>query len=89
MRQDEKVDFPGLAATMEWSCWGTIPLFAVFQPMKNKARPVNNYRELNAFAECHTGVEMVAVCGEKIRKWRQWRGELRVGILVEVSNREA
>ena len=37
-----------------------------------------DYRELNAFVECQTGDEMVAVCGEKIRKWRQLRGELWV-----------
>ena len=37
-----------------------------------------DYRELNAFVECYTGDEMVAVCGEKIRKWRQLCGELRV-----------
>ena len=57
---------------------GIIPLLAVFQPTKDRVRPVIDYRELNAFVECHTGDEMVAVCGEKIRKWRQLRGELRV-----------
>ena len=55
-----------------------IPLFAVFRPTKDKVRPVMDYRELNAFVECYTGDEMVAVCGEKIRKWRQLCGELRV-----------
>jgi len=37
-----------------------------------------DYRELNAFVECHTGDHKVTVCGEKIRKWRQLFGELKV-----------
>ena len=57
---------------------GIIPLLAVFQPTKDKVRLVMNYRKLNAFVKCHTGDKMVAVCGEKIRKWRQLHGELRV-----------
>ena len=57
---------------------GIIPLLAVFQLTKDKEQPVMDYRELNAFVECHTGDEMVAVCGEQIRKWRQLRWELRV-----------
>ena len=57
---------------------GIIPLLAVFQPTKEKVRPVMDYHELNAFVECHTGGDRVAVCGEKIRKWRQLRGELKV-----------
>ena len=55
---------------------GIIPLLAVFQLTKNKVRPVINYSELNAFVKYHTSDEMVAVCGEKIRKWRQLHGEL-------------
>jgi len=35
-------------------------------------------RELNAFVECHTGDDKVAVCGENIRKWRQLRRDLNV-----------
>jgi transposase InsO family protein len=57
---------------------GIVPLLAVFQPTKDKVRPVMDYRELNAFVECHTGDDKVAVCGEKIRKWRQLCGELKV-----------
>ena len=57
---------------------GAIPLLAVFQPTKEKVRPVMDYRELNEFVECHTGDDMVAVCGEKVRKWRQLQGELKV-----------
>ncbi|KAG1698828.1 hypothetical protein GQR58_005653 [Nymphon striatum] len=47
---------------------GIIPLLAVFQPSKDKVRPVMDYRELNDFVECHTG-DVIAVCGEKIREW--------------------
>lgn len=57
---------------------GIIPLLAVFQPTKDKVRPVMDYRELNGFVECHTGDDMVAVCGDKIRKWRQLTGDLKV-----------
>ena len=57
---------------------GIIPLLAVVQPTKDKVRPVMDYRELNHFVECHTGDDMVAVCGDKIRKWRQLQGELGV-----------
>ena len=57
---------------------GVIPLLAVFHLTKDKVRPVMDYRELNDFVECHTGDDMVAVCGEKVRKWRQLQGELKV-----------
>lgn len=33
---------------------GILPLMAVEQPTKNKVRPVLDYRELNAYVECHT-----------------------------------
>ncbi|KAG1671666.1 hypothetical protein GQR58_016346 [Nymphon striatum] len=56
---------------------GIIPLLAVFQPSKDKVQPVMDYRELNDFVECHTG-DVIAVCGEKIREWRQLRGELKI-----------
>ncbi|XP_067932754.1 uncharacterized protein [Watersipora subatra] len=57
---------------------GIIPLLAVFQPTKDKVQPVMDYRELNAFVESHTGGDAVAVCGEKIWKWKQLRGKLGV-----------
>ena len=57
---------------------GAIPLLAVIQPTKDKVCPVMDYRELNDFVECHTGDDMVAVCGKKVRKWRQLQGELKV-----------
>ena len=50
----------------------------MFQPTKDKVHPVMDYRELNNFVECHTGDDMAAVCGEKVRKWRQLQGELKV-----------
>lgn len=57
---------------------GVIPLLAVFQKTKDKVRPVMDYSELNDFVECHTGYDMVAVCGEKVRRWRQLQGELKL-----------
>lgn len=57
---------------------GVIPLLAVVQPTKDKVRPVMDYRELNNFVESHTGDEQTAVCADKVRRWRQLRGELKV-----------
>ena len=54
---------------------GIIPLMAVEQPTKNKVRPVLDFRELNAHVECHTGDEMIDVCSESLRQWRQVQGE--------------
>ena len=45
---------------------------------KQSMASLMDYRELNTFVKCHTSDEMVAVCGEKIRKWRQLCEELRV-----------
>ena len=55
---------------------GIIPLLVVVQPTKDKVRPVMDYRELNPFVESHT--EESAVCAEKVRKWRQLQGQLKV-----------
>ena len=57
---------------------GVIPLLAVVQPTKDKVRPVMDYRELNDYLECHTGDGNVAVCNEKLRKWRQLAGSLKL-----------
>ena len=54
---------------------GILPLMAVEQPTKNKVRPVLDYRELNAHVECHTGDEIIDVCSEILREWRQVAGE--------------
>ena len=43
----------------------------MFQPTKDKVRPVMDYHELNYFVECHTGDDMVTVYGEKVRNLRQ------------------
>lgn len=53
---------------------GVLPLMAVIQPTKNKVRPVLDFRELNNYVMCHTGDDVVDVCGETLRKWRQMRG---------------
>ena len=52
---------------------GVIPLMAVIQPNKQrKVRPVMDYsRELNLHINSNPGVE-VAVCQDKLRKWRQY-----------------
>ena len=49
---------------------GVLPLMAVLQPMKSKARPVFDFCEVNSHVECHTG-EVVDVCGETLKKWRR------------------
>ena len=65
---------------IEWdrSIKGIIPLLAVVQPTKDKVRPLMDYQELNQFVESHTGDEQTAVCAEKVRKWRQLQGDLKV-----------
>ena len=52
---------------------GVIPLMAAFQPNKQrKVRPVMDYgRELNQYISCNPGAD-VAVCQDKLRKWRQF-----------------
>ena len=40
----------------------------MFQPSKEKVRPVMDYCELNAFVECRAGNQMVAVRDEKNQK---------------------
>ena len=54
---------------------GVIPLMAVEQPTKNKIRPVLDFRELNEYVSCHTGGEMLDICGDRLREWRQLEGE--------------
>jgi transposase InsO family protein len=50
---------------------GILPLMAARQPNKpKKVRPVLDYRELNGFLRSNPGLD-VAVCQEKIRKWRK------------------
>ena len=53
---------------------GVLPLMAVFQATKKKLRPVLDYRELNRFVAYHTGSDIIDVCDEKMRKWRQLEG---------------
>lgn len=50
---------------------GIIPLMAVEQPTKNKVRPVLDFRELNKNVKCHTGDEVIDICSETLREWRQ------------------
>ena len=50
---------------------GIIPLLAVDQPTKDKVRPVLDFRELNTYVKCHTGDEIIDVCGDKLREWRK------------------
>jgi len=51
---------------------GVIPMMAAFQPNKEKkVRPVMDYsRELNQYISCNPGAD-VAVCQDKLRKWRR------------------
>ena len=52
---------------------GVIPMLAAFQPNKDrKIRPVMDYgRELNQYISSNPGVD-VAVCQDKLRKWRKF-----------------
>ena len=51
-----------------------IPLMAVYHPLKDKVRPVLDYRNLNSYISSHTGQS--AVCQETLRKWRQIKGSI-------------
>lgn len=53
---------------------GIIPLMAVYQPTKKKVRPVLDFRELNKYVNCHTGDDVIDVCTETLREWRQETG---------------
>ena len=37
-----------------------------------------DYRELNKHVICHTGDESIDVCADKLREWRQVRGETEI-----------
>ena len=37
-------------------------------------RPVLDFRELNKSVECHTGDDLIDVCAETLREWRQVEG---------------
>ena len=50
---------------------GVLPLMAVNQPTKGKVRPVLDFRELNQYVSCHTGDDIIDVCSETLREWRQ------------------
>ena len=53
---------------------GILPLMAVEQPTKSKVRPVLDYREFNTSVECDTGYDVLDVCSETLREWRQMDG---------------
>ena len=57
---------------------GVLPLMAVVQETKGKVRPVLDFRELNESVRCHTGDDVIDVCNEKLREWRQKEGEAKM-----------
>ena len=57
---------------------GVLPLMAVVQQTKGKVRPVLDFRELNKYVECHTGDDVIDVCGDKLREWRRTQGEAEI-----------
>ena len=73
-REVERWIDEGILVPREGVDEGELPLMAVIQPTKNKVRPVMDFRELNGYVMCHTSDDVVAVCGEALRKWRQMRG---------------
>ena len=54
---------------------GIIPLMAVDQTNKGKVRPVLDFRELNKYVACHTGDDVMDVCGQRLREWRRMEGD--------------
>ena len=57
---------------------GVLPLMAVVQETKGKVRPVLDFRELNESVRCHTGDDVIDVCSEKLREWRQKEGDAKM-----------
>ena len=57
---------------------GVLALMSVEQTTKGKVRPVLDFRELNRNVLCHTGDNVIDVCGEKMREWRQVQGEAEI-----------
>ena len=55
---------------------GIIPMLAVRQEVKNKVRPVMDFRELNIFIQSHTAE--CEVCPETLRKWRLMGNQLGI-----------
>ena len=64
----------GILVPWEGKVQGVLPLMAVSQPIKNKIRPILDYRELNEHVACHTRGDATDVCGETMRKWRRMQG---------------
>ena len=66
---------------LPWKCdvtEGIIPLMATEQPTKNKVRPVLDFRELNGSIECHTGDDVMDICSDRLREWRQVDGDTSI-----------
>ena len=41
---------------------------AFVQPTKKKTRPVMDFREVDAHVGCHSGGDVMEVCGETLRE---------------------
>jgi hypothetical protein len=54
-----------------------IPMMAVWQPRKNKVRPVLDYRFINDSLESHTG-SCTSACDESLRRCRCRGGNIRI-----------
>ena len=57
---------------------GILALMAVEQATKSKTRPVLDFRELNKSTESHTGDEVLDICSDRLREWRQVRGDTSI-----------
>ncbi|GFO16630.1 Pol polyprotein [Plakobranchus ocellatus] len=68
----------GILVPWDGEVEGIVPLIAVEQVTKNKVRPVLDFRELNKFVECHTGGDVLDVCSDRLREWRQIDGDIEI-----------
>lgn len=68
----------GILTPWKGEAGGVLPLMAVVQPTKDKVRPVLDFRELNKHVMCHTGDEVISVCGDTLRDWRRMKGAMTV-----------
>ena len=53
---------------------GVLHLMVVVQATKGMVKPVFDFFKLNKHVDSHTGSDIIDVCDEKMKKWRQLAG---------------
>ena len=77
LRQTRELDLERLVEVVAWACRRYHFTAGSGSADERQQAPVMDYRKLNAFVECHTADDMMAVCVNKIRTWQQLRSKLK------------